>query len=42
VAPGKEVAKINRAYLILGLNRISKEELGFLVGENILRPGGIK
>jgi hypothetical protein len=42
VACGKEVPKINRTYLILGLTSILKEELEFLVGQYILRLGGIK
>jgi hypothetical protein len=42
MASGKEVAKINRTYLILGLTSILKEELEFLVGQNIFRLGGIK
>jgi hypothetical protein len=41
MACGKEIAKINRTYLVLGLTSILKEGLEFLVGQNILRLGGI-
>jgi hypothetical protein len=41
MASGKEVAKINRTYLVLGLASILKEGLEILVRQNILRLGGI-